>query len=162
MPLLVNIRELLTRAVTLRGELPVEDYQLETLDEMIRIAGPVAHELEVERVGDELLLRGSVRLMLVCECVRCLKRFERLLELRDWSSVVPLSGEEALPVGVDDMADLTLWIREDILLALPQHPVCDPQCPGLIRPGAGAQPGGAEPTPGPEGSVWSELDKLKF
>jgi uncharacterized protein len=162
MPLLVNVRELLSHPVLLQGELPAEDYQLETLDEMVRIAGPVSHELEVERVEDELLLRGSLRLLLACECVRCLKPFTRVLEFKDWTSVVPLSGEEALPVSADDLADLTLWIREDILLALPQHPVCDPQCPGLLRPGAGAPSGVAEETTGPEGSVWSELDKLKF
>ncbi len=162
MPLWVNVRELLTRAVSLRGELPAEDYQLETLDEMIRIAGPVAHELEIQRVEDELLVHGTVRVWLACECVRCLKPFRRLLELKDWSSVMPLSGEEALPVGLDDQVDLTVRIREDILLALPQHPVCDPQCPGLLRPGAGAPAGSAEtPTP-PDESVWSELNKLRL
>jgi uncharacterized protein len=162
MPLWVNIRELLSHPVTLQGELPAEDYRLETLDEMIRVAGPVTHDLEVQRVEDELLVHGTLRLLLACECVRCLKPFTRVLELTDWSAVMPLSGEEALPVGADERADLTLWIREDILLALPQHPVCDPQCPGLLRPGAGSQPGGAEPITGSEGSVWSELDKLKF
>ncbi|MCX8090989.1 MAG: YceD family protein [Verrucomicrobiae bacterium] len=162
MPLRVNIRELLSGPITLRGELPAEDYQLETFDEMIRVAGPVVHDLEVQRVEDELLVHGTLRLVLACECVRCLKPFRRVLELADWSAVMPLVGEEALVVGPDETADLTLWIREDILLALPQHPVCDPQCPGLLRPGAGASPGGAERPAGPEGSVWSELDKLKF
>ena len=73
---------------------------------------------------------------------------------------MPLSGEDKVEV-VNDSVDLTPHIREDILLAFPQHPLCKAGCKGL--PGAGSVQGkkGRKKADEPS-SAWSELDKLKF
>ena len=55
---------------------------------------------------------------------------------------LPLEGEEEVPV-INDCVDLTPYMREDILLAFPQHPLCEPDCGGLQ-----AQPGQSERTSG--------------
>ena len=46
-------------------------------------------------------------------------------EHKRWELIVIDSG------SMDDSVDLTAVIREDILLAFPAHPVCDPHCAGL-------------------------------
>jgi uncharacterized protein len=109
---------------------------------------------------DCLLVRGKLVLPLNCECVRCLKPFEYKLELADWACLIPLSGEDAAPLK-GDTVDLTPILREDILLELPQHPLCKPDCGGLKKPAAGkAKQSG--PLDVKTSSTWSELEKLKF
>ena len=160
MPLIVNLRHLEENDVVLRGELPVAELDLDTGDDMIRAAGALRHELEVQLLDDSLLLRGSLRLMLECRCVRCLKPFKRELKLNPWTCHLPLEGEERVPV-VNDCADLTPYVREDMLLELPRHPLCKPDCRGLekIKTGKAKNPGGRDELIPP---AWAELDKLKL
>ena len=61
MPLVVNLRHLEEHDVILRGELPVDELDLDTRDEMIRVTRPLQHEIEVQMLDDSLLLRGSLR-----------------------------------------------------------------------------------------------------
>jgi uncharacterized protein len=160
MPLVVNLRHLEEHDVILRGELPVDELDLDTRDEMIGVTQPLRHELEVQLLDRSLLIRGSLRLTLECQCVRCLKPFERELELNPWMRHLPLEGEEQVPV-VNDCADLTPYVREDMLLELPRHPLCKPDCRGLkkIKTGKAKKTGGKdELIP----SAWAELDKLKL
>jgi len=73
-----------------------------------------------------------------------------------------LEGEEMVVV-TNGCVDLTPYIREDIVLAFPQHPLCKPECSGL----AGIQQQ-SEKSPGVAGkpeaasSTWAALDKLKL
>ncbi len=160
MPLTVNLRHLEENDVTLRGELPAAELDLDTHDEMIRVENPLRHDLKVELLEDSLLVRGWLRLTLACQCVRCLKPFQHELELDPWACHLPLEGEERVSV-VNDCADLTPYVREDMLLEFPRHPLCRPDCRGMekIKTGKINSPDGAdESTP----SVWAELDKLKL
>ncbi len=160
MPLIVNLRHLEENDVTLRGELPVAELDLDTHDEMIRATQPLRHELEVQLLEDSLLVRGWLKLPLECRCVRCLKPFRQELELNPWTCHLPLEGEESVSV-VNDCADLTPYVREDMLLELPRHPLCQPDCRGLekAKTGKAKKAGGKdELTP----SAWAELDKLKL
>jgi uncharacterized metal-binding protein YceD (DUF177 family) len=63
----------------------------------------------------------------------------------------------------NDCVDLTPYVREDILLAFPQHPLCDPECGGLPDASAGktSDVGGKGKTEAVS-SAWAELNKLKF
>ncbi len=160
MPLIVNLRHLEEHDVTLRGELPVAELDLDPRDEMIRVRQPLRHDLEVQLLERSLLVRGSLRLTLTCQCVRCLKPFERELELNPWTRLLPLEGEESVPL-VSDCADLTPCVREDMLLEFPRHPLCRPDCPGLekVKAGVAKNTGGKDQT---VPSAWAELDKLKL
>lgn len=162
MPLTVNLHHLVPHEVNLQGELPVAELDIETRDEMIQLNEPLNYDLEVERIDQALLVHGDLSIPLRCQCVRCLKPFDYLLELNDWTCHVPLQGEEAVPV-VNDCVDLTPMVREDILLSFPQHPLCDPQCEGLLKTqtGKGKKSRGTG-SPQPNLSAWAELNKLKF
>ncbi len=158
MALLINLRHLERDDLTLKGELPVAELELDIRDEMIRPEKPMSYDLAIQKLEDNLLVRGRLTLQLTCECVRCLKAFEYELKLPDWTCLVPLAGDEKVPIAADSV-DLTPFFREDILLELPQHPLCKPACGGLKTPNPEkSKPSSVSPT---EPSAWAELKKLK-
>ena len=67
MPLLINLRNLERSDLKLVGELPVADLDIETRDELVRLNKPLQHDLEVQRIEDNLLVRGKLVLPLDCE-----------------------------------------------------------------------------------------------
>ncbi len=148
--------------VSLEGELSVEDLELESLDELIETSAPLHYKVTAELFNQDILVQGELRISLDCHCVRCLDSFVHTVEVMDWSCAIPLKGEDKVEVK-GDLVDLRPFIREDILLAFPQHPLCRPEC----------QPSGysveSDPKSKPldeaeaeEDSTWAELDKLKL
>ena len=136
MPLVVNLRHLEAHNIRLEGKLPVEEMDIDTHDEVIQVAQPLEHDLEVQKLEDGLLVQGRLHLNLECQCVRCLKPFQHRLELDGWACHLPLQGEDRVAV-VNDCVDLTPYVREDILLEFPRHPLCDPECRGLPKTSIG-------------------------
>ena len=70
MPLTVNLRHLEEHNVRLRGEMPVAELDMETSDEMVRVARPLRYDVEVQMLEGALLVRGLLELGLECSCVR--------------------------------------------------------------------------------------------
>ena len=160
MSLKFNIRHLEQHNLTLEGELSAADLGLENLDELIHFEEPLFYDLELQKLDNAVLVQGSLRLRLHCECARCLKPFERQLSLDEWAYHLPLKGEEKVEVA-NDLVDLTPFIREDIVLSLPQQPLCEAECKGL--PGASKELGsGGLEKKAPASSAWAELNKLKL
>lgn len=162
MALLVNLRHLAVRTVALRGELPVEGGHADSRDPLIQLHQPLAYDLEVEKVDDLLLVSGSLRIVLDCQCVRCLEPFAHEIRLTGPLCELPLTGEEKVPV-VNDCVDLTPHLWDDIFLEFPPHPLCNPECRGLSVTTADSlhQPAAADPASEPP-SAWDVLKKLKL
>jgi uncharacterized metal-binding protein YceD (DUF177 family) len=163
MSLKVNLRHLEAREQHLQGESPVKDLDLDVRDEVIQLVQPLHYDLHVEKLDDGILAQGKLRLVLDCECVRCLKPFQYEIHLPEWACHLALTGEEAAAV-VHDCVDLTPYVREDILLEFPQHPLCNAECGGLPKPlGSKRKRTNGATDSSIKGSVaWSELNKLKF
>jgi DUF177 domain-containing protein len=153
MSLKVNLRHLEVHELHLKGELPVEELDLGLQDEIMQAKKPLSYDLHVEEVAQSVLVQGKLALTLQCQCVRCLKPFEETINLDNWTLHLPLEGGDAVSVD-NDCVDLTPFVREDMLLEFPQHPLCGRDCRGLgeIRRENGQS--------GP--SAWNELDKLNF
>jgi uncharacterized metal-binding protein YceD (DUF177 family) len=117
----------------------------------------VHYALDVGLSGGGLFATGRVGVTMRLQCVTCLERFERPIEVNDFACQVELTGSETV--------DLTDPIREDILLALPAHPHCDWNgervCPGASLPAKLAEEAAADPSTDPQ-AVWSALDQLKL
>lgn len=158
MSLKVNLRHLEEHGLHLKDEMSVKELDLGVEDELIRIEKPLHYDLQVESLHDALLVQGSLTLPLECECVRCLKKFKLELKLKPWTLHLPLEGEDRVSVE-NDCVDLTPFIREDILLDFPQHPLCKPECAGLKTKGKAAKGKDAAKA---ASAVWAELDKLKL
>ncbi len=162
MSLTVNLRHLENRNVQLQGQLPIAQLDLDTRDEMIQGKTPLDYDLEAQRIEEGLLIQGRLALVLDCQCVRCLKAFRFELKLPNWTCHLLLAGEEPVEV-VNDCVDLTPYVREDILLAFPQHPLCDPECRGLPQKSSGKPaPANKSGDKKADLSAWSELDKLNL
>jgi uncharacterized protein len=158
MPLVFNIRHVEDQELVLRGELPAAELDLDALDELIHAPHPLVYDLTLERMEHAILAQGDLQITLECECSRCLKPFQYQLRLADWTCHLALTGDEKAEV-VNDCVDLTPYIREDILLAFPQHPLCKPDCKGLAPPKDMQSSG--DWNSGSTSAAWAELNKLK-
>jgi uncharacterized metal-binding protein YceD (DUF177 family) len=162
MGLLINLRSLEKEEVQLRGEVPVAELDITDLDELIHAEKPLEYDLEAQKLEEGILVTGDLRLELKCECARCLKEFKQVLELKDWACHLALEGEEKVAIS-NDCVDLTPYMREDILLELPQHPLCKPECSGLPEKATGKAKKKNSVAPSREsGTTWAELNRLKF
>jgi len=153
-PLVVNLKRLQKEPIRLRGSLDAQALEIETLDELIQIAGPARYSFVVQWTGQGIMISGELEMPLRCICARCLTEFDDWIRLPAWTTYAELSGEDALPVEGENV-DLTPLVREELIFALPQHPLCSPECPGILPK--------EEDVPRPSGSasnVWSILDSL--
>ncbi|WP_025321034.1 YceD family protein [Deferrisoma camini] len=105
------------------------------------VSGPEG-SARVLRSGRDVFVTGEVRAVVRCTCVRCLERHDRAVtEAFHLTYVTDIDAEpgehelrpedmevEALPGDTVDVADIAV---EQVLLALPDHPVCHPDCRGL-------------------------------
>ena len=161
MQVTINLRHLAARSLQLKDEISADELGLNKLDELIRVPDPVSYELEVQKMGSGLLVTGRVTARLQCECARCLKPFPLLVDLKEFAVQLALEGEEAVEVD-GDFVDLTPYLREDIVLAFPQQPLCEPGCAGLKKQASPRN----EAHPGDESqmtsSAWAVLNKLKL
>jgi uncharacterized protein len=153
MALKFNIRHLEENDLHLEGELSPAELDLELTDPLVKADEPLTYDINLQKNGSDILAQGNLELPLQCECARCLKHFKTNVVLDGWAALIPLEGEEPAPVE-NDLVDLTPYIREDILLNFPQHPLCSEECAGL--------PVRSEKGQTQDSSAWSELNKLKL
>ena len=102
-------------------------------------------DLVVEKKGEFIELEGEFSGKAMPECVRCLEKFEvpfknrfRLFLYKDEEGYVGDGGEHELKQ--DDMEtsplkgdkiDIGEILREQLILALPDYPICNTLCPGI-------------------------------
>lgn len=110
-------------------------------------AAPLVAEVRVLRSGEDVFALGKIETRVRCHCGRCLGTFEQPIGAEFHVTFAPdpepEGGErelhredldlEPLRAGTLDLAQV---IREQLLLALPTHPVCREDCRGLC-PGCG-------------------------
>jgi len=105
-------------------------------------------EFQLARIAQRLLLEGQLSAELSVDCGRCLEPMQLSLredfslalnlvaatEVTDIDAVEDIALDEeqinVLPV-VDGQVNLRAILQEQLLLHLPLHPVCDPECVGL-------------------------------
>ena len=116
-----------------------------------RATEPVRYELEVGMSGGGVFATGRVSVPVEMTCVACLQPFVYEAVVDPFATQVEVEGRE--------MVDLTPAVREELLLALPNHPRCDlisgHTCPYHSPAPVGGEPQTAE-------SAWDQLDKLKL
>src|SRR5260221_12680931 len=112
MALIVNVRQLEKKDLSLGGQIPVAELDLDGVDDLIELGEPLRYSLTAERLSQSILVQGELQCTLRCHCVRCLKAFTHEVDLANWVCDLPLEGEEKAIV-TNDCVDLTLYIRED-------------------------------------------------
>ena len=140
--------------------MPVAELDFGVHDEMIRVEKPLRYDLAVEKLHDAVLRH---RLVAAGSGLRVRPLPEEVPARAETGRLgvhLPLEGEDKVPVD-NDCVDLTPFVREDMLLEFPQHPLCKPDCAGL-RKKVPARPGKPPARMNPKPSAWAVLDKLKL
>jgi len=125
---------------------------LELTNEGIRPTGPIEYSFDIGLSAAGLFVTGRIVLDVELECVSCLKLFIYPLAVKDFATQIELIGPEQV--------DLTPWVREDILLALPAHPHCDWDGKTVCKgPRLKTSPVDEHPV---VSNAWNALDDLKL
>jgi uncharacterized metal-binding protein YceD (DUF177 family) len=111
----VHLKQIPADGIHLEGKEVTDILELE--EDQIRPLKPIEYSLDVAVSGSGLFVTGSLAVDVELECVSCLNRFVFPIRVQNFAAQIELRGPE--------LVDLTPWIREDILLALPVHPHCD-------------------------------------
>ncbi len=154
--MIIEISKISPEGSRYEGEEPPDILELDD-DARTRPTGPIRYDLHIEKVGGELVVRGTLGVPFEIECSRCTDFFSTSLAVSSF-----LRAYE-VPEGTETV-DITEDIREDILLNLPPFPVCSPDCKGLCpKCGKNWNEGRCSCKPDAAGGgAWSALDKLKL
>ena len=118
------------------GDLPFEDVDFV-------LSGPAEVEGRARRLSAGVELGGELDTRLSVSCSRCLKKLELPVKVRFSERFVPAVDwrneeqhelrEEDLDLAVFDgeAIDLDDVVREEIMLAVPGHVLCEENCQGL-------------------------------
>ena len=105
--------------------------------------GRVSGELDVEKTGEQITIRGKLRAVAQLECVRCLKEFEQpivaAIEVyadrygsgRHSADESDLERDDYMKFHDGRRLDVRDEARESLLLELPMAPRCRDHCRGL-------------------------------
>ena len=117
--------------------------QLKFDEAELRLSEPVTVEARAKRKGQEAELRGRLRTRVTLPCGRCLKSVELPIDVvfeERFTPSVSWKNEEQHELSAEDLnlapfdgegIELDDLVREEIILALPAHVLCDETCKGL-------------------------------
>ncbi len=140
--------------VSLEGEDTLAEFDwVETPADLVHPVSGARYRLEAKLFGDEVLVTGSAEASFEGKCGRCCAPFSAVYG-DDFTVSVKITPETT-------EIDLTSDLRETILLALPTHPVCSPDCAGLCpRCGKRLADGPCNCRSDDGNSPWGALDSL--
>ncbi len=121
----------------------------------LTILSPICYRFRVELVSGELVVRGTLALRAAFDCNRCARRFEKEIRVPDFICV-----RECRELA--EAIDLTEDMREDMILAFPNYPVCSSGCRGLCPLcGVDLNEKTCSCRPPADNSAWDALDQIK-
>ncbi len=114
------------------------------LDEDLEIKTPLTCKVRFIRTTDGVLVMGKAETEVELVCDRCLSSFPTNLRLsfqEEFRPTIDINTGASLPIDPTEgsenlidachIIDLSEVLRQNILLALPMHPLCRPDCRGL-------------------------------
>lgn len=124
-------------SVLVEAKVPADDGLWQGSD--LRWNGPVDVRLRASYAGTgEVVVRGTVRGKLKQECRRCLRPVDEdfqedltLVFVSDASGEDTDEGDAFVFDPVGSSLDLSVAVREEVILAMNPYVVCDPACAGL-------------------------------
>jgi uncharacterized protein len=137
-PLVVPVTELVRHPGSRKHvSTTVEASGLVLPDARVPDGAPVTVEVEVDALGDGVVVHGTVSAPWEGTCRRCLQpaRGHAVATIEEVYQVRPTSGEAFTFDG--DAIDLAPLVRENLLVELPLAPLCRDDCAGLC-PSCGA------------------------
>lgn len=108
--------------------------------ELIRVpeGAPTRLDLRLESVSEGVLVSGTVSAPVEGECGRCLRPIREAVVVHlqelyayEHSTTDETTEEDEVGRMQGDLIDLEPVVRDAVVLALPNHPLCRQDCPGL-------------------------------
>jgi uncharacterized protein len=120
----------------------------------LAILSPIRYRLMLELVSGELVVRGTLSCRAAFDCSRCARRFETEIRVPDFIRVREYRE-------LAEAIDLTEDMREDMILAFPNYPVCSSGCRGLCpQCGADLNEKTCSCRPPAGNQAWDALDQI--
>ena len=88
----------------------------------IHLSEPFEVDAFIARADRELVVKADIRVPTRLSCARCLEEF---------TSVITTDAVFTYKVQPTDVVDITDDVRQEIILAYPMIPMCQPTCKGL-------------------------------
>ncbi len=179
---ILNVAQLLkepvgaTRSVVVDADLHDLAPEVELGQGPVEGSASLTGPLRLMHVTSGVLVQGELRGTLTLSCVRCLEpvqvplgvaveeTFEPTIDIVTGQSVRPGEEDRALWINEHHILDLQEVLRQNVLVALPIHVLCKPDCRGLCATcGKNLNEGDCdcEPEPDPRWAVLQELLKDK-
>lgn len=165
--LLVNATELLRQPGARRDierSVPLADLDVDDP----RLSGEVAIAVSAVSTLDDIEVSGTLSVAWADECARCLRPLVQPLVIEVDERYAEPSTEPGHPADPDafpiehGQIDLTPMVREEVLLGVPDAPVCRADCPGLCPIcGVDLTDGTCGCTRSDRDERWAVLDQLK-
>lgn len=129
----IDVRDLLEHPGTsrvFRLSEPLEGLRLELAD--VPEQSPVVGDLLLEGVIEGVYVTGSVEAPVRLRCARCLKEFDRRVDV-SLAELIPKDPgpEDDYEISDDLTIDPEPLVRDAVALELPFAPLCSPTCLGL-------------------------------
>ncbi|MCG8473498.1 MAG: DUF177 domain-containing protein [Desulfobacterales bacterium] len=117
-------------------------------NEEIEITTPIEIALKARMVGTHVDVKGDLSFAVRHTCGRCLVPFEEKFNLKMSFLFVEENALEGTPLEEEvelteesigresftgDKIDLSLCIQDEVIMALPQNPLCRQNCKGLCK-----------------------------
>lgn len=119
----IQLKMLPDAGIRLQETVPLQILQLEDT-EFQKYNGEISFDFHISQPGETTaLVRGNLFFTIESECALCLDHFTEKIEIPEICYY--LENIES------DCIDLTEYVREDILLALPMRSICSEECAGL-------------------------------
>jgi uncharacterized protein len=151
--MIIRVSEIPPEGIRYSGEEQPSILELEG-EKDISIEEPLYYDLYAQVAPGELIVKGTVSVKISFRCSRCGEMFQT--KIKDDSFV---SVREA---GRDESVDLTGEIREAIILAFPNYPVCKADCKGLCAQCGISLNREKCNCRGKQENVWAALDGLEL
>jgi DUF177 domain-containing protein len=139
----INVAQLLKEQSGHAREYELRE-DITSLDPEIVATSALTGKAQLIRTSDGLLVRGTLRTNLELNCSRCIDAFSMPVqflleeEFRPTIDIIsgatlprPIDDESATQIDAHHVLDLSEVIRQDLLLAIPTHPLCRSNCAGL-------------------------------
>ncbi len=166
----LSLRETARADVPVRGEIARDDPLW--ADAAINLLEPVRVDLQAQEVaGGGILVRGRLHSVVELDCRRCLEPVQQeideeitlLYDTPPEGEAEEASGEIYPLPERGDILDLTEAVREQLLLRVPLHTLCRPDCEGLCAQcGTNLNVSTCDCVPEAAPSPWDALKDLKL
>ncbi len=158
----IEVRDLLeapgsARTVRVDEAVPGLRTELAEIPEEAHVAG----DLTLESVVEGIYVTGSVAGHMLFSCARCLRAFERDLDVEMHELFVREPGpDDDYALGPDLALDPEPMVRDAVLLAIPFAPLCTPGCLGLCERCGGDRNLGECSCTDPIDPRWAALERF--